>query len=461
MSSLLALPATTALGDPTAPTHVVGIYAEGANADKVRDQIASTLPPSVKVVPQGELAAAMGKEGQSVPVASALAFPVSKKAALGRFAKVAADVGAEAIIVAVVGVKAGVGPQARVLYVKAGASDADIDSTQTVDGNFAGNVKTALAPDVGPLGATSAPGTTPPSATTPSTTPSSTAPSTTPAAPATDANGKPVRPPNTHGREIVDAFLAFDLGGRNFNYHDPLSKNLRTYSVFGAPGIAFWAGVYPMAMLDIPVIQNIGVVGGAQGAVALSSKASDGTVLTTKWNREAIGLRLRQPLAKQVQKGDRAVVLGVSGTFGHDAFTLSAPGAVGNEAPTVQYDFLRIGLDANFPLGPVVMFAKGGYLGALNLAHYTGTPVVPGNDPTGHNADSPGTVYTRFRSSHIGGIDIDAGLTVAIALGFEARLTAEYIRWFYAFTPTPGDTWVAGGALDQYVHLELGPAYVF
>ncbi len=96
---------------------------------------------------------------------------------------------------------------------------------------------------------------------------------------------------------MLDVFAAFDLGGRFFGYHDVLSKNLRSYSVFGAPALALSAGVYPFAFLDVPVVQNIGIIGGARVAVGLTSKTSDGTVVHTAWNREEVGLRLRQPLA--------------------------------------------------------------------------------------------------------------------------------------------------------------------
>ena len=48
-----------------------------------------------------------------------------------------------------------------------------------------------------------------------------------------------------------------------------------------------------------------------------------------------------------------------------------------------------------------------------------------------------------------------------IASGFEARLTAHYTRYFYAFDPVPGDPHVAGGAVDELLGLGIGVAYAY
>ena len=42
-----------------------------------------------------------------------------------------------------------------------------------------------------------------------------------------------------------------------------------------------------------------------------------------------------------------------TGSAGRDEFLLSASGALGMEAPSVNYVFLRAGLDASFPAGPI------------------------------------------------------------------------------------------------------------
>src|SRR5690606_5433834 len=147
------------------------------------------------------------------------------------------------------------------------------------------------------------------------------------------------------------------------------------------------------------------------------------------------GLRYRLPLGPK----EKPFVLGLRGSFIQDGFVLEAEGDLGRETPSVKYNFLRVGLDGRFPIGPVAITAFGGYLGSLDS----------------------GDVHERFRDSSVGGIDVGGGLTVPIVHGLEARLQAEYVRWFYSFGPIPGDAFVAGGALDEYIHLEIGPQYVF
>ena len=44
---------------------------------------------------------------------------------------------------------------------------------------------------------------------------------------------------------------------------------------------------------------------------------------------------------------------------------------------------------------------------------------------------------------------------------WEGRLVGDYERYFYSFGPTPGDAYVAGGALDQFFGGRLAIAYVF
>ena len=53
------------------------------------------------------------------------------------------------------------------------------------------------------------------------------------------------------------------------------------------------------------------------------------------------------------------------------------------------------------------------------------------------------------------------GLGIKLTDGLEARLVAEYARFFYSFTPQVGDAYVAGGALDQIYGMRLGAAYAY
>jgi hypothetical protein len=193
--------------------------------------------------------------------------------------------------------------------------------------------------------------------------------------------------------------------------------------------------VYPLATTGILILRDLGITGEFRTAFGISSATKDGTEVGTTWMRFGGGMRYRLPVGPE----DKPFVFGLRGSFVKEGFTFDASGTLKNEAPSADYLFLRVGLDGRFPIGPLAITAFGGYLGALQA----------------------GDVHDRFRDTSLGGIDVGGGVVVPIALGFEAFVQAEYIRWFYAFAPVPGDGFVAGGALDEYIHLEIGPQYVY
>lgn len=428
---MIALVPSVAVAAPTstdAATHKVAIYVEGGKGDDVRKAISNAFPEGVEIVEEKDVKSALGKAGLRLPLGAALGSAPTRKPLLPKFGKAAKEIGADGFAIGWVR-KKGAGQEVELLWIEPGGSDASVDSTVAIDDHLTDGVKSALDTQITPMKP-------PPPKEEPKDEPK---PDPKDATEKKDEPSSSSRPKNTHGREILDVAAAFDLGGRFFGFSDGLTSNLRDYDVFGAPGIALSAGVYPMAMLDVPVLQGLGIVGDFRIALGLGSETTDGTQVDTTWNRFDVGLRFRQALAKQTQPGDKAVVLGVRGTFGRDAFLLDATGPLGDEAPGVEYFFVRGGLDATFPAGPLLLGLSAGYLGSL----------------------SSGSVYERMRGSSIGGIDLAGGVTLPIALGFEARLSGEYIRWFYDFDPRADDQYVAGGAVDQYVHIELGPAYVF
>ncbi len=439
-----SLVSTTARADD-AKKHEIAVYVEGTKATEVREKILSILPAGAHVVDAAEFRQLLQKAGQKVPVGVPLTMSQKRKPILAKFGKATSGASAEAAIIGVVKARRAGGQEVLLLWLNADESEPTVDSTVPLDGSEKDALAKALETELAPMK----------SATEPSATPDKT-PTTEPG-PAKDKKSEPdepsddsPRPKNTHGKQIVDLFAAFDMGGRFFSYHQPITSNLRDYSVFGAPGFAIAAEVFPMAMLKTPVIQGLGIVADFRMALGLGSKTKDGTKVDTGWNRFDVGLHYRQPLAKLAKKGDKAVVLGLKGTFGRDSFSLTTKDAtLAQETPAATYLFLRAGLDGEFPAGPIFLTLRGGYLGAFSAGE------VQKRFKDQATQDGPG------RAPSLGGVDLGGGVTVPIASGFEIRFTGEYVRWFYAFKPKPGDAYIAGGALDQNVHLELGPAYVF
>jgi hypothetical protein len=63
-----------------------------------------------------------------------------------------------------------------------------------------------------------------------------------------------------------------------------------------------------------------------------------------------------------------------------------------------------------------------------------------------------------FPRLSVGGVQGRLGGAVAVTGPFEVQVIAEYRRYFYAMNPKPGDAYVAGGALDEYITLTAGLA---
>jgi hypothetical protein len=405
--------------------HPLVIYTEGQKSSDATDLVTSTLPETAALDANDAFKKAAQKRGQKFPLGITLTLESKRQAMLSKLGAAATDVGLEVVILGVVRPSKPSGREVLLLVLEAGK---DSPSVEKVIKLGAPNSKEETQAALKELYDSWAP---PVVATTTET------PTDKPAEekPKEEEGADFVRPPNVYGHEIFQGFVGFDLAGRFFNYNDEVSNNLRAYDVFGAPGIAVNLSVYPLAPTGIVFLRDLGLTGDFRIALGLSSATADGSEVGTMWQRFGGGLRYRLPLGPT----EAPYVLGFRGGFYQDAFTIDETAELVGESPTTEYNFMRGGLDLRLPLGPVAITAFGNYNGAL----------------------ATGAVGDRFKDTKIGGIDVGGGLTVPIISGLEARLQAEYVRWFYAFGPVPGDSYVAGGALDENVHIEIGPQYVY
>lgn len=444
-ASLLLIAALVSVGAVLAPAaqaqpsgsqtpakkHRVVIYTEGGRGAEVTKLYKDALPTEgVEYVSEGDFKAALAKQTQRTPLGVTITMDSKRQQMLSRIGKAAASLQADIVLIGYVRLGRA-GQEVLVLGIEPdkdtptfekaiplgkSATDADVKTTLA---DVAEKLKPVAEPEV-PGGGDAVGG-------------GDAAPKPDPSPRDEDAW---VRPQNVSGHEIFNIGVSFDVGFRFFGYNDTITTNLRDYSVKGAPGIGARAEVYPMAPTGILVLRDIGVVGSFRIALGLSSETPAGDKVDTQWLHFGGGLRYRLPLGPK----EKPFVLGLRGTFEQDSFTLDTEDPLLlAEVPSVKYTYLRVGLDGRFPIGPVAITAFGGYRGAFDS----------------------GEVFDRFRDSSIGGIDVGGGLSVPIVYGLEAHVQAEYIRWFYAFAPIPGDAFVAGGALDEYVHIEIGPQYVF
>jgi uncharacterized protein YbjQ (UPF0145 family) len=409
----------------------IAVHVEGYEVESTRSAVLAVMPLRLRVIDTATFTSALAKEGQRGSFGPTLAQARQRDKALAKIRKAAAATSADAILVVRVR-KSGGGFVATVLLVDQIPGDLTVDEELTLPSGddarkaaFHKVLDSHLEQLAGPKPESSAAAAS--TAATPTT-------SATPGAPPPeDTTG--AREKNKVSTAILVASVAFEIGGRRFAYSDPITANTRDYDVFGAPMPAIGLEVYPAAGTKIPFLRDLGLTGSFSRAIGISSATKSGTTLDTTWMRFGGGLRARfRPGSAD------GPVIGVNGGINFTSFSFEASdAALTASAPNVTYASLRGGVDARIPFWRMALLLDAGYDGAL----------------------SAGEVHDRFTGAKVGGLDFGAGLAILIAAGFEARLTAHYTRYFYAFDPVPGDAYVAGGALDEFLGLGIGVAYAY
>lgn len=432
---LLAAPTTVhaqpETSDEQAAPQKVAVYVEGFMAQAVRRDIVATLPEGFEVVGDFKFKREVLRGGGKLPIGRAIDSEKFRGRTLEAARKGIAKLDASAAILAVIRASPKGGAEVYLVMVTLDSETPVVDGPAPVAGKGA---------DAEPIGAVLAPGYAtllpeeepePEPEEKPEEKPEEEAP------PEEEPEEEPSdRVENQFGSELFWIGLNFELGGRFFDYSDPITEDtLRDYSVFGAPAASIAAGVYPLAESGVPIAEDLGIVGSFGLTFGLDSETEDGTAISTSWNRFDAGLRFRHAFAER-----DPFVLGLTGGLSRSAFEFDSDDAeIQAEAPTVAYLALFAALDARIPVGPMAVAPALRYLGPL----------------------SAGETKDRFTGPSLGGLAGSLGLYAPLVAGFEARFTAEYQRWFYAFAPEVGDAFVAGGALDQFVILRLGAAYAY
>jgi hypothetical protein len=434
--------ASPASADATV-TQVV-VVAEGPDARAARDEIRSAVSGRYQVVDSSPFAGALARAGQKGAIGPTLALPKKRAATVDRLQRAAEDVQADDVIV-VVTTRTASGRKLATAYVV----DAKLDEPH--------EVRAAVGATGHPLGVAVAqeldhlhPAPTPPvAAALPSPAPpfSPVAVSAGPVAPesapppiesSADQFSSPLphRVKHTVGREWVQVDAGIEGGMRRFSYYDGFSKNLRPYTLNAAPLASVDGSLYPFASSGAFLLDDVGLALGYAQAFALQSTSDDGGKLDTEWQRFYAGGRIRARLGSS----PRAVVLDVLGAYAGESFFFEGTASPTAAYPSVEYRYVRTLAEGRIPIGSrFAVTADAGYLFVL----------------------SAGDVAARFPHSSVGGIEAGLGGAVTIVSGFEARLGLSYRRFFYSMNPVPGDSYVAGGALDQFWSLSGSLAYVY
>jgi len=233
------------------------------------------------------------------------------------------------------------------------------------------------------------------------------------------------------GRPWLDAELGAQVVGRHLSYHEDLFARLSTYDLTAAPGLYGRAVIYPGALTASPIAGMFGLSLGGDVLLAPDSRAANGAAVPVRaWGYTA-GLRVRLP-AGMPDVGLDVAYVAQRFTLGGTTPTLDAG------VPGVAAQSLRLGASGRFPVSDrVAVTGRAAWLAVLDA----GT--------------AQGLYFPRQTSN---GVEVAAGVAVVLWRGLEARAGVEYRRYFSSVNPEPGDPYIVGGALDQYVTGTLGLA---
>ncbi len=221
------------------------------------------------------------------------------------------------------------------------------------------------------------------------------------------------------------------IGGRRLAYNDQLTSNMRPYELFGAPLAVVGLQVFPLVSSG-GFLGRLGLTAGYAQAFALSSTTESGMSADTSWSRLDLGVQARFG-------GHGKTGAGVGLGFTKLVFELGNPEMSDDLLPGVDYSALRVGGDVRVPSGKLAVTLSGAYLLVLD----------------------DGGVGDAFADASTGGVDLGLGVGYRLSSSLEARVDLGYTRVFYTLNPTPGDLYVAGGALDEFFALGLGVAYAY
>lgn len=427
----------------------IAVYVEGNDAKNVRKDILGALPDSLTVVDEGKTEAALRASGVKGHVADMLSKEDKRKKAAPKLSKAAARLGAETILVA--SVSKGKGDRDIAVLVVHGKNDVAFDtvSIEAKDGPASKAYKWESFVAASVTSSTEA-ATEKKAAAEP---PPEPKPKKEEEAPpekeqieapenATDAK-EPERdePSERSERGVEEKYdralavigVAYDSGTRGFSYKDPVTSNLRPYNVTNTPGIAASLELYPLAGSRKAVLSDLAIAARMSRAFAFDSNTTNGQSVSTTWQDVEVGLRGRI----HTGRAGHSPLLGGGVAFASSVFDFGSSTAA-RDLPSAHYEMLRLEFDGRIPFGAFAALAELSYLQVFDAA--------PMSD--------------RFPHEGVHGVGGRIGLAARALPWLEGRLDFRYDHIFYKMFPEVGDTYVAGGALDQRLAISLG-AFVY
>ncbi|MEM1009195.1 MAG: PEGA domain-containing protein [Myxococcota bacterium] len=227
--------------------------------------------------------------------------------------------------------------------------------------------------------------------------------------------------------------------GRFFYYNDDIFQELFPYRLPIGPAISLQFHWYPGAHFTNNALAHIGLIGDFYYALGIQSRTPEpnSIALSTTAYQFHIGLRGRipiGPIALQIDAGYAQQYFSINT---QDPNTLSPV-----EFPATTYQTLRFGLRLYWSLSErFALFLHSAYRHPLSTGEIGSDEYFP----------------RLFAGQFEAGLGFDVHLLTWMSL----RMLGQYQHYFFSFNSEPGDRRVAGGALDQYYHVDLLVAFHF
>jgi hypothetical protein len=255
----------------------------------------------------------------------------------------------------------------------------------------------------------------------------------------------------TPAEALFLVFGGLDLGGRQFHYNQRITNdNLRPYDLPSGPLLPVTPGgvlaleLYPFARTSLVAARDVGLV--AHLGYNFVKAQLGNTTLESRWYSWDASVRGR------IHLGPRGAspTLGLEAGVGDLVFSFSDSAGLSDAVPAVDYRYFRGGADGRFPFGRVALLAGVAYRRLLTTSGAGGASIP-----------AAGQLGEHFPRATIAGLDAQLGVALALTANLEARLGVSYVRYWAAFNSRPGDKYIAGGAVDQMLHADLGIAAFF
>ena len=412
--------------------HRVAVFVDGPDGRPLTAELTAAMPSNVTVIDSSKLLAALSKRHVK-KLAAALTQAKRRDALVDKLAGIASEAGADMVVLGGQDEDEG---DVELIVLTSDKPEVSMDERVPTndeaerDARFKTLLQTTLGAGEADPEAPAAPPDPPP---------------------IPDDHAEPKAPQRTFATDLISGFVGLDFGGRQLHYRDRVSNDsLRPYDLPSgiplpvAPGLAASAEIFPLASTGWSAARDIGL--SARGAYNIvSSKVGDVTP-TTRWFSWEFNVRGRLLLGAR----ETANVIGLEAGLGRQAFKLSAPGAVQDILPSVDYYYWRLGADDRVPLGVASLIFGAAY---RHLESRRG--------PSGDTVLAAGLFGEHFPHASIAGLDCKLGVAVPLARAIEARILLNYVRYWSSLHPEPGDPYVARGALDLFINADIGIAAAF